>query len=479
MAKQQFGQLRAAAIDGRTQTIYYRQAQLEKLYETLVENATSIQEVIVTDTGVSQAEARIEYSLALSSLREQYAQLDPLKEHEEEYLIREGRNAPSLRTGVGIVYIKPTTHTLFFSVISPLSAAIAAGNCVLLQLENNLREVSGLLRKLLKDCLDPSTFEIAQEVVTETTFLDSCVQVVQDGINQIVSTPKALTFAVVDRTANLDNAARALVNARFAFGGRSPYAPDVVLVNEFVKKDFLQALVRQTIGVGEDGALANGALTKHNKKVQGLKGFLSNMQKEAGVRIITQEDSGAIIDVQQRSAKILQNKVNEACLIVHSIRSLDDAIDLANRGDRLLAGYHFASPAQGKYLSQFIAAQVSFVNHIPSELFVGPAAPINHGFDATFRYPAELFSEPAPAFITPSPQASTVFSALAGPPAERTLALRNLTQNATAALPVVRKRANDGMIGYFEQGFLVHLGLSVVATIATIGGGIWWLRNRR
>lgn len=174
------------------------------------------------------------------------------------------------------------------------------------QLENNLREVSGLLRKLLKDCLDPSTFEIAQEVVTETTFLDSCVQVVQDGvegtpkINQIVSTPKALTFAVVDRTANLDNAARALVNARFAFGGRSPYAPDVVLVNEFVKKDFLQALVRQTIGVGEDGALANGALTKHNKKVQGLKGFLSNMQKEAGVRIITQEDSGAIIDVQQR-----------------------------------------------------------------------------------------------------------------------------------------------------------------------------------
>lgn len=133
MAKQQFGQLRAAAIDGRTQTIYYRQAQLEKLYETLVENATSIQEVIVTDTGVSQAEARIEYSLALSSLREQYAQLDPLKEHEEEYLIREGRNAPSLRTGVGIVYIKPTTHTLFFSVISPLSAAIAAGNCVLLQ----------------------------------------------------------------------------------------------------------------------------------------------------------------------------------------------------------------------------------------------------------------------------------------------------------------------------------------------------------
>lgn len=36
-------------------------------------------------------------------------------------------------------------------------------------------------------------------------------------------------------------AARTIIAARFGFGGTSPYAPDLVLVNEFVKKDFFEA----------------------------------------------------------------------------------------------------------------------------------------------------------------------------------------------------------------------------------------------
>lgn len=45
----------------------------------------------------------------------------------------------------------------------------------------------------------------------------------------------------MDRTADVQAAARAITNARFSFGGTSPYAPDLVLVNEFVKQDFFEA----------------------------------------------------------------------------------------------------------------------------------------------------------------------------------------------------------------------------------------------
>lgn len=51
-------------------------------------------------------------------------------------------------------------------------------------------------------------------------------------------------MAVVDRTADVDLAARAIAAARFGFGGTSPYAPDLVLVNEFVKRDFFEACSR-------------------------------------------------------------------------------------------------------------------------------------------------------------------------------------------------------------------------------------------
>jgi hypothetical protein len=46
------------------------------------------------------------------------------------------------------------------------------------------------------------------------------------------------TVAVVDRTADIGAAAEAIVHARFSHAGESPYAPDLVLVKEFVVKAF-------------------------------------------------------------------------------------------------------------------------------------------------------------------------------------------------------------------------------------------------
>lgn len=43
---------------------------------------------------------------------------------------------------------------------------------------------------------------------------------------------------MVDRSAKLKDAAMEIVRARFSFRGQSPYAPDLVLVNEFCIKEF-------------------------------------------------------------------------------------------------------------------------------------------------------------------------------------------------------------------------------------------------
>ena len=92
-------------------------------------------------------------------------------------------------------------------------------------------------------------------------------------------------------------------------------------------------------------------------------------------------------DKASRSPQILNRKIKEPCLIIHGVKSLDDAIDLLNRlvnihvlefgtcayqtksdGKELLAAYHWAEPTQAKYLSQFVSAQASFVNNIPTEI---------------------------------------------------------------------------------------------------------------
>jgi acyl-CoA reductase-like NAD-dependent aldehyde dehydrogenase len=126
-----FAELRAAAIDGRTHNIYYRQHQLEALHKALLDHATEIKEAIAADYDHSPAEVAVEIHLALSALKQSYETLQPTKAHAEEYLLASGRDAPASRIPAGIAYIEPCTHTLFFSVIAPLGTAIAAGNCAI------------------------------------------------------------------------------------------------------------------------------------------------------------------------------------------------------------------------------------------------------------------------------------------------------------------------------------------------------------
>lgn len=126
-----FAEIRAAAIDGRTHNIYYRQHQLEALHTALLERATDIKEAIAADYNHTPAEVAVEIHLALSALKQSYETLQPVKAHAEEYLLASGNDAPNSKIPAGIAYIEPCTHTLFFSVIAPLSAAIAAGNCAI------------------------------------------------------------------------------------------------------------------------------------------------------------------------------------------------------------------------------------------------------------------------------------------------------------------------------------------------------------
>ncbi|THZ17385.1 aldehyde dehydrogenase PutA [Aureobasidium pullulans] len=482
MSNRPFAQLQAAAIDGRTRTVFYRQTQLEKLHKSLVSNASEIVDAIVADAGLGRTEAQIEYSLALTAVRERFAELEPKKELENEYAIARGEDAGSLRLGYGTVYIKASAdHTPFYSAIAPLSAAIAAGNCVVLQIENSLRSLPAILRNTLKSALDNDTFDIAQQPVQDASFLSGCLQVVQDGSvdgaaaqNQLVSKAGSITAAIVDRTANLDETAKALVNARFSFNGKSPYAPDVIFINEFTKKDFLQALLKHSVSFDEVVEREKSP-TRRTGRENGIRDLISSLQKDGSGRVIAQESNRAILEVTKRSTSLLRNKISEPVLLVHSVKSLDDAIDfINNNGNELLAAYHFGENAQCKYLSQFVSSQVSYVNHIPAELLVGPAFPVGHPVTST-RYPTALFTRPTPAFVTNTTQSKTVESALNGASkSEKSTAVQTLYRQAVSDLPAAHKRPKQlkAAFGFFEQSMLFNLGFVLLSTGATIAATV-------
>jgi acyl-CoA reductase-like NAD-dependent aldehyde dehydrogenase len=323
-----FSRLLAAEIDGRTQTIRYRQLQLRKLHSVLIANKSEVRNAIIADSGHTTAEADIEFLLAVSELKKHYLSLNLEQSLEEEYSVAKGRDAPGRRVGAGIVYIVPASYTLFYSVISPLSAAIAAGNCVVvevslsyqksprtyinaIQLPNNLLAVTALLRNWLRETLDQETFAISDSRPEDPDFLSHCVQVLQDGADEPAPpssvrwvSPSARSVAIVDRTANLDKAASALVTARFSFGGKSPYAPDLVLVNEFALKEFLNAVLRHST---KYLAAQNGSTESQYGARRGdeAKELAEEARRQEGTRIVVSGANGTVLEVKSRYASPL------------------------------------------------------------------------------------------------------------------------------------------------------------------------------
>ncbi|KAF2218865.1 Aldehyde/histidinol dehydrogenase [Elsinoe ampelina] len=482
MSQQELAALKAAAIDGRAQTIFYKHAQLQKLRDTLVEKSKQIQDAIVSDSGFTPAEAKIEYSLALNTLRTRYAEIaDHEKVLSQEYTVAKGKDDASRRLGTGIALIKPASHNLFFSTIAPLVAAIVAGNVVVLQFENSTRSLPALLKSIIPPALDHDSIVFT----TSTPQLDLPHTIVTSAnteslpSNHIASPTSTLSVALVDRNADFDAAARALINARFSFRGRSPHAPDLVLVNEFVKKDLLQALVRAGIASTDSTPLGNGALEKRKQSDASLRSLISDLEKNDG-RVIVQESTGAVIDIPRRSDKLLNRKIDQPALLIHSIRSLDDAIDfLTSNGQSYLTAAYFADLGSGKYLSQFIPAQASFLNSIPAEVLVGPAFPLGWPAspDASDRYIPDMFSTARPAFVSAGKLQGAELTASTG---ERNKVVQKLYLEATQELKI-KKRSKQlaAGFGFFEQAFLTHFGFAILTTLASLGVAGYWLKTGR
>jgi acyl-CoA reductase-like NAD-dependent aldehyde dehydrogenase len=125
--------LRGAVIDGRAENVRYRQNQLHQLHASLRDNTERICDAISQDQRTAKEHAEIEFFLAMDSVTKAYEALDFESSLQAEYLVKEGKDNLLRRVGVGLVAIRPGNHNRFYSTVTPLAMAIAAGNCVLLE----------------------------------------------------------------------------------------------------------------------------------------------------------------------------------------------------------------------------------------------------------------------------------------------------------------------------------------------------------
>ena len=207
----------------------------------------------------------------------------------------------------------------------------------MLQFPKTVQKLPILLTSVLSSALDPDSYAIVHETDGLEEVADLAI-IVDESLKEdllpnvsarLSLRPDGLTVAIVDRTADFEQAAETLVNARFGFHGRSAFAPDLVLVNEFAKQDLLQALVKKSLAlshrldqsdppadnIGREPALHEAA----GRQIQRRLG--------QGTKLITESSQGSVFDAQQRTKQLLTQKINEAVLVIGGTSSLDDCVD--------------------------------------------------------------------------------------------------------------------------------------------------------
>ncbi|KAI5460927.1 Aldehyde/histidinol dehydrogenase [Mariannaea sp. PMI_226] len=436
-----FSQVRGSAIDGRARNPFFQKEQLKKLHLVLSANATKIRDSIVQDHARTEADVKAELWLAVRCVADAYTSVDPKKELQLEHAISEAKDAPDAKEPIGVIVIEPAKHTFLYSLISGLATAIANGNCVVVQAERTLLQSPQLILSLMQQALDKDIFTVTYEPVTDEALRCRSARLVQE------SPERRRVIATVERDANVQEAAKALVAARFCLCGKSQYAPDLVLVNEWIKKDFLKAVIQEFTllspavgGVGQNRNASRSAT-------------LDILTKNGHVDVISCSGNMAIVDINDRQSSMLRQRPMEIFLAIHSITSMDDAITLINSFGRIGAHYVFTARPTAKYIAQFVDAQMTFVDHIPVTLIYSPLIPNDMVFSpsSSSPYNKSYFTLPSPRF-TNSTAHSLQLSDLDAQVSLRKVDL--LLADAMASLPDMKRRNTLVSRGFFEQGIL-------------------------
>lgn len=159
------------------------------------------------------------------------------------------------------------------------------------QIPNSLRHLDTILRSELTT-LDPDAFAIVAETAKVSCLSSNYLIVDQTSSgsavgSSLVSDGQALAVAIVDRTADVEQAATAICAARFCFQGGSPYAPDVVLVNEWVREDFVSACLKFASTAAAAGRTGEKLGAASNGQVSGQLGeSFTILFDSRGVRLL-------------------------------------------------------------------------------------------------------------------------------------------------------------------------------------------------
>lgn len=371
-----------------------RRDRLARLRALVAENETRFDEVISADFGNrSKTETLIAETLfVLAEIKHATKNLGRWMAHkhvvtELQYFPAKNKLLPQPLGVVGI--IAPWNYPLQLT-LAPAVAAIAAGNRVMIKPSELVPRFSALLQKLIADRFDDTELMVTgidgdiSERFAALPF-DHLIFTGSTRVGRLVAeaagrnlTPVTLELggkspAIIDRSADLNEAAERIVYGKLMNAGQTCIAPDYVLIahdraDEFVAK--ANSAVARMFGTGPDNkdytsivsdrhyarleSLVQDAAARGGKIVQPASA--DNPAWKSKRKFPPTFVNGATSDM-----KVMQEEIFGPILPVFACDTTDDAIAHINANDRPLALYWFGkdNTARDQVLARTVSGGVT------------------------------------------------------------------------------------------------------------------------
>ena len=246
----------------KTKNLKFRKMYLEKLKEVLLKNEELLYDSIYKDFGKSKFDTfTTEISFVLKDINYFLKNLNSLAKPKKV------RTNLANQLGSSKIYPEPLGCTLVIGAwnypyqlsLSPVVAALAAGNTCILKPSEIAENTMKAMAKIINENFPKDYFYVAEGGIEETTEIlklkfDKIFFTGSPKVGQIIYeaaakhlTPVTLELggkspAIVTSSANFEVAAKRIVWGKFLNAGQTCVAPDYILVDEKVKDSFLDSL---------------------------------------------------------------------------------------------------------------------------------------------------------------------------------------------------------------------------------------------
>lgn len=350
---------------GETKDIKFRIAQLKKLKKAFLAHEKKLYSALKSDLNKSEMESfATEIGITISEINHNIRNIrswaasqtvpTPLFFHPAKSYIR---YEPY---GVALI-IAPWNYPVK-NLFGPVIGAMTAGNCCVLKPSELSPATSAAIKNMVSEFFDVKYMSVIEGGVSETTELlkekfdyifftggtETGRIIYQAAARQL--TPVTLELGgksptIVDADIDMDVAVKRIVWGKFTNAGQTCVAPDYILVNKKIKKQFVQK-VSETIKkfFGEDARKSNDfgriITERHFERISKLlKGNIAvGGNADASSKYIAPT---VIVDVKEEDA-VMQEEIFGPVMPIIEYEKTEDAIDFINKRERPLALYIFS-----------------------------------------------------------------------------------------------------------------------------------------